>query len=420
MSGEPVRIVIVGSELLSGDVVDRNGPLLARAVSGRGGQVRSLRVVGDRPEDVREAVASALAAGEGVLVCGGLGPTPDDATREAVAAALERPLVQSRAWTEALTARQGGRYTEASATRQSRLPEGARLVPNPHGTAAGFAVETEAGWVVALPGVPVEVRGMLQGEAGGFLDEHLPGETEPSIRVGVAGVPESRLAEALEQMGELQGLEVASYPRGGLVDLVLRVEPAAGAVGGAGEVRRWLRDAAEAVRARLGGDVYEVGDRSLEAVVLDRLRELGETLAVAESCTGGALGAALTSVPGSSDVLWGGAVSYADEAKAELLGVGPGVIERDGAVSEPTARAMAEGVRGRSGADWGVAVTGIAGPTGGTEEKPVGTVWIAVDGRRSYVRRHLFPGDREEIRERSVTAALDAVRRLSAEDGPDG
>lgn len=410
--GSSVRIVVVGSELTAGRTPDRNGPSLARAVASRGGRVEEIRLLPDDEGALAHAIRRSLEAGRGTLVCGGLGPTPDDRTRRAAAAALGRKLTESSEWRRSLEER--GLPTGGG---QALLPEGARLVPNPHGTAAAFEVGAREGWLLALPGVPAELAGLLDGPAGAVLDERLSGTPAPVLRIGVAGIPESEVAARLREVTAIEGLEVASDPRLGLVDLRLSAPARPSAAGppvpgvATEETEARLARAGEALRERFGEDVYEVGERSLEAVVLDRLREEGATLSTAESCTGGWVGRALTAVPGSSDVYWGGAVTYADAAKRELLGVAAETLEGHGAVSRETAREMASGMRRRAGADWSLAITGIAGPGGGSPAKPVGTVWIAVDGPAPAVRRFGFPGGREEVRHRSVHAALDLLRR---------
>lgn len=409
-----VRLVAVGGELLDGRVADENTPRLARAVTARGGRVAEARTVRDRREAVRDAVAGGLASADGVVVGGGLGPTRDDRTREGVAAALGRELEVVEAAAADGDAGEDGDAHRGSAgrarragRRQARIPRGARPIPNPAGTALAFAAGTDRGWVLALPGVPGELSALLDGEAGAFLDEVLPGEGPPTRRVGLAGRPESGVAAALGDVAELEALEVASYPRAGVVDLHLR--PGPGLEGrDAGEA---LDRAVEALRRRFGEDVYEAGDRELAEVVLDALGGDGAGLATAESCTGGLLGAELTSVPGASRVYWGGVVTYADAAKEALLGVSRRTLERRGAVSGATAREMAAGVRERSGVEWGLSVTGVAGPSGGTPQKPVGTVWIGLDGPASLAVRRRFPGDRAEVRRRSVLGALDLLRR---------
>jgi nicotinamide-nucleotide amidase len=254
---------------------------------------------------------------------------------------------------------------------------------------------------------------MLDGAAGAWIAERLPGRGRPRRRVRLAGIPESEVARKIEGMPELEGLDVRSYPASGTVDVVLL---------DGGEARpgtdERLRQAVVALRRTLGDDVYEVGDRGLAEILETRLREVGGSLAVAESCTGGMLGAELTAVPGSSDVFWGGVISYADEAKQRLLDVSPATLESHGAVSEATAVAMARGVREIAGASLGVAVTGIAGPGGGRPGKPVGTVWIAVAAGDDVARRYEFRGGRREVRVRSVHAAIDLARRsLADSDG---
>lgn len=411
MSGSPrIRILLVGNELLDGTVTDRNGAPLARAVADRGGTVEDLRILPDDPAALVAGVEDALGGGRGLIVAGGVGPTRDDSTREAVAEALDRELVEWPAWAARLREEEGGAGPPFDGSlRQARIPEGGRGLANPHGTAAGFAGRVGEGWYLVLPGVPAELRAMLDGEAGAFLEEVLPGEGPPRRRVGIAGVAESRVARRLEGVRGLGDVRLASYPRGGVVDLHLA--PAAGH--GADVLER----AVEALREAFGEDVYEVGDRSLVEVVVDGLRAADRRLAVAESCTGGLLGGEITSVPGSSDVFWGGATTYDDRAKVELLGVRPDTLSEAGAVSGEVAREMAEGIRRRADVDWSLAVTGVAGPGGGSEAKPVGTVWIAAAGPRGAVRRHLFPGGRSEVRERSVRAALDLLRRRMARVG---
>lgn len=406
--GAGVRLLLVGDELLEGRGDERNRRPLAGAVSARGGRVEGIRFAPDDETPLAEEVGAALEAGLGVVLSGGLGPTRDDRTREAVAAALGVDLEVHEGWARALEASE----RSDRPARQARVPAGARLLENPHGTAAAFAGRSGEGWYLALPGVPEELRSLLDGPAGAFLDEVLPGEAPARRRIGVAGVAESTVAERLEGMEEaLAGLRVASYPRRGVVDLRLTAGSPPDDGPEAPSDERRLDQAVAAVREAFGPDVYEVGDRRLVEVVEDALRADGTTLAVAESCTGGWLGAELTSVPGSSDVFWGGAVAYADRAKTALLGIDPEVLEEHGAVSEPTARAMAEGIRRRAGTAWSIAVTGIAGPGGGSPGRPVGTVWIALDGPGPAARRYQFPGDREEVRERSVHAALDLLRR---------
>jgi len=412
-----VLVLVVGDELVDGSVSDRNGAALARAVRSRGGEVAGIVLVGDEEAAIAAAVREGLGRAEGVLACGGIGPTGDDVTREAVARALEADLVVDEGWADRVAERFPPARGLPGTERQARLPRGSEPVDNPNGTALGFGADAgEGGWVLVLPGVPDELRAMLGGAGGSFLDARIAGSADPVLRVGLAGVPESVVAERLEGLGELEGLRVASYPHQGTVDLHLRAVGAGTQPDGARAARDRLARAGEALRREFGRDVYEVGERELAEVVLDDLRGRGETLAAAESCTGGGLGSAITAVPGASDVFWGGVITYADEAKRELVGVPEAVLRSDGAVSEATARAMARGVREIAGTSWSVAITGIAGPAGGSADKPVGTVWIAAAGEREATRRFRMPGGRSAVRRRSVTAALDMVRRLAAVD----
>lgn len=402
-----VLVLVVGDEIVNGSVRDRNGVRLAAAVTERGGSVVRIECVGDDLDAIAAAVRGGLELG-GVIVTGGLGPTRDDVTREGVAAAFGRALVADPGWTERAAARHPIVRRLPGMERQSRIPDGARAVDNPAGTALAFLAETGAGgWALVLPGVPTELDALLAGEAGTLLDERLPGSDGPVVRVGIAGVPESVVAERVEEVSELRELRLASYPHRGTVDLLVR--PAAGQDGEAAS--KALEAAVGGLRSRFGVDLYEVGYRGLPETVLDELRARDMTLAVAESCTGGGLGAAVTSVPGSSDVFWGGVIVYANEAKERLLGVPAAVLEREGAVSEAVALAMARGMRERAGTTWAVSITGVAGPGGGTSEKPVGTVWIGLAGERDAARSFRLPGHRAEVRERSVNAALDLLRR---------
>jgi len=402
-----VLVLVVGDEIVDGSVRDRNGVRVAAAVSARGGSIVRIESVGDDLDSIARAVREGVKLG-GVIVTGGLGPTRDDVTREGVAAALGVPLVVDDGWTERAAARHPIVRRLPGMERQSRIPEGARAVDNPTGTALGFLAETrEGGWVLVLPGVPSEISAMLAGEAGNILDDRLPGSVGPVVRAAIAGVPESVVAARVEEVAELRGLRLASYPHRGTVDLLVRPSP--GQEGDAATLA--LEAAVRGLRLRFGPDLYEVGDRGLSETVVDELRSRGMTLAVAESCTGGGLGAAVTAVPGSSDVFWGGVIVYANAAKQRLLGVPGPMLEREGAVSEAVALAMARGMRGRAETSWGVSITGVAGPSGGTPEKPVGTVWMAAVGEREAVRRYHLPGGRAEVRDRSVAAALDLLRR---------
>jgi nicotinamide-nucleotide amidase len=410
-----VSIIIVGDELLAGSIRDRNGAALAAAATSRGGRVLEIHAVPDDSESIRAAVEAASDRCAVILIAGGLGPTPDDLTREGVAAALERPLCESTEWSEQLDEWMAAGYlTPGTTNKQSLLPEGAQLVRNPYGTASCFVVRWDGGTLLALPGVPAEVTALLAGDAGALLEEWLDGAVTPQRRVRLIGVPESHASARSARLAELQSLEVAYYVHGATVDVVVRApseirSPTEDRTAGLAEAE--LAEAEVALGREFGDDVYEIGDRSLAEVVLDDLRAAGQTVSVAESCTGGYLSQALTAVSGASDVFWGGVVSYADEAKLSLLGVPDELLATHGAVSEQAARAMAAGMRSTSRTTWSVATTGVAGPSGGSPDKPVGTVWFALDGPLKSARKRVLRGDREAVRARAVQLALDMLRR---------
>jgi nicotinamide-nucleotide amidase len=301
----------------------------------------------------------------------------------------------------------------ASNRGQAEVPRGATVLRNKWGTAPGLWLEGPIGLTVMLPGVPTEMRKLLEAEVVPRLAARASGAVVRSLLVRTTGIPESTLAERMGEIErEIAPLTLAYLP--GVEGVDLRVtawgmEPA--------EASRRLRTAADLVRERAGEHAYGEGDTDLAAVVLERARRAGLSLGTAESCTGGLVGGRITDVPGSSDVFVGGVVCYSDRLKTELLGVSPELIAEHGAVSESVARAMAEGTRARLGVDLAVSVTGIAGPTGGTEEKPVGTVWFAiVSPGEIESRRIIFFGSRREIRERAAQTALFLVnRRLLAD-----
>jgi nicotinamide-nucleotide amidase len=365
-------------------------------------------------------VRDALDRTGAVITTGGLGPTADDMTKPAIAELFGRGMRMDEEYLAALEERwlaRVGRAMPASNRQQAMLPEGARTLVNRHGTAPGVWLEDERGrWVAMLPGVPREMRGMLADELLPLLRERqraaAPDADPPVVRartLRTTSVAESALADRLGDLARgVDGLSLAYLPgrEGTDLRLVARDRPAADADAA-------LAAAAARVRERVGEFVYGDDDTDLAAVVLDACRRARLTIAVGESCTGGLLGARLTSVPGSSDVVLGGVIAYSNAVKTAELGVPDAMLAEHGAVSEPVARQMAAGARARLGAGVGVGITGVAGPGGGTPEKPVGTVWVAVDvaGAEPRAVRNPFVGDREEIRFRAAQFALDLVRR---------
>jgi nicotinamide-nucleotide amidase len=415
----PVRIelVTIGTELLLGLTVDSNGAEIARALAERGVRVVRRTSVGDEPEAIRAAVAEALRRTGAVLTTGGLGPTRDDVTKRVVAELYGWPLeFDESVWDDLLERfRRLMRAPAPSNRSQAEVPRGATVLRNRWGTAPGLWLEGEPGLAIMLPGVPREMRMLLEHEVAPRLGRRAAGG--PVIRsqlVRTTGVPESALAERIGDVeSEIAPLGLAYLPGLDGVDLRLTAWQLAPQ-----EADRRLQAAARLLRDRAGEHVYAEGDVDLAAVVLDLARSRRLTLGVAESCTGGLVGGRLTEIPGSSDVFAGGVICYSDALKTSLLGVAEAVIEEHGAVSEPVAAAMALGALTRLDVDAAVAVTGIAGPAGGTEAKPVGTVCfgLALAGRVE-ARRTLFPGSRHEIRARAAQAALFLLfRRLSSRD----
>jgi nicotinamide-nucleotide amidase len=415
-----IEICTIGDELLLGYVIDTNGAHLARELAAVGVSVARRTSVGDAADEIADAVRGALDRTGAVITTGGLGPTADDMTKPAVAALFGRGMRLDETYLAALEERwraRVGRAMPASNRQQAMLPDGARTLVNRHGTAPGVWLEDERGrWVAMLPGVPREMRGMLADELLPLLrarQQAAAGGAEPPVvrarTLRTTSVAESALADRLGDLARgVDGLSLAYLPGREGTDLRLvsgALPPAAADAA--------LARAGDEVRARVGDFVYGEGATDLAAVVLDGCRARGLTLAVAESCTGGLLGARLTAVAGSSDVVLGGVIAYGNAVKTAELDVPAELIAAHGAVSEPVARQMAAGVRARLGAGVGVGITGIAGPGGGTADKPVGTVWIAVDAAGAEPRavRNVFVGDRAEIRDRAAQFALDLVRR---------
>jgi nicotinamide-nucleotide amidase len=409
-----LEVVTIGTELVLGLTPDTNAAELGRALAAAGAEVVRHVAVPDRPAVIRAAVAEALDRTGFVITTGGLGPTRDDMTKHEVAALFGKPLQLDAGLLRSLEARfrRLGRAMPALNRGQAEVPEGATVLPNPRGTAPGLWLEDARGRVaVLLPGVPSEMRGLLVEEVLPRVAQRAgdPTRVVLSRTLRTTGVPESALAERVGPVEEeIAPLTLAYIPSVDGVDLrvtawVLSRE----------EADRRLNEAAARLRERVGEHCYGEEGVDLAGVVLDALRARAERLAVGESCTGGLLAARLTAVPGASAVFVGGVVAYIDDVKTALLAVPAEILEAHGAVSEETVRALAEGAQRRFEVQAALAVTGIAGPSGGTPEKPVGTVWVAArHGAETRVVKRVFPGDRGEIRARSAQAALDLLRRL--------
>ena len=415
-----VEVVTIGDELLLGFTIDTNAAHLARELAAVGVEITRRSTVGDTAEEIASAVRDALERSDGVVTTGGLGPTSDDMTKPSIAALFGRDMVRDEAIVQWLrdrwaSMRRRGPIPESNFT-QAMIPRGATILANSQGSAPGIWLEDERGrWVAMLPGVPREMRAMVSEQLIPQVMEKLSGggaaAGAPTVimsrTVRTTGIAESALADLLGDLGRsIDGLSPAFLPGVEGVDIRLtsRGLPET-------EAAARLKDATTKLRAAIGRYVYGEGSTDLAAVALELCRAAGIRLAVAESCTGGLLGARITAVPGSSDVFIGGVQAYHNSAKVALLGVDPAVIDAHGAVSEEVAVAMASGVRSRLQTEIALSITGIAGPAGGTPGKPVGTVWIALDGQRPETLGVRLFGDRREIRERAAQAALDLVRR---------
>jgi len=416
-----IEIVSIGDELLLGLTIDTNAVWLGRQLAERGVSVVRRATVGDDVADIVAAVREALERTGAVITTGGLGPTSDDLTNRAIAAVFGRELRLDDALWEALQLRwrelgRPGEIPEAN-KQQVMIPEGARVLANRHGSAPGVFIEDERGrWVAMLPGIPREMRGLCHDELLPIVQERL-GDVLRVVRsrtLRTTGVAESKLPDLLGDAARgVDGMPLAYLPGQEGVDLRLTVRDASPE-----DADLRLRRGVDLLLQRVGEFAYAEERVDMAEVVLDACRARSLTVALAESCTGGMLGERLTAIPGSSDVLRGGVIAYANAVKQSALGVREATLESVGAVSEETAREMAAGARTRLAADIGIGITGIAGPGGGTPDKPVGQVCIAVDVQgtaRSFGGRLI--GDRAEIRFRATQIALDMVRRALMRSG---
>lgn len=401
-------ILSTGDELMTGRVVDTNSAYIADKLYNLGVEVAAVLKVGDSKEPLGWALRQGLALSDLVLGTGGLGPTADDLTTEVVADVLGVELKLDEATAEALKRRfeaRGLPWTENN-LKQALFPGGAEIVPNPVGSAPGFRARTADGkWLIWLPGVPRELEAMMQATVLPWIAEASPGGGEISSGAfKIYGLTESKLDDLVKPLSLPPAATLsfrAHYP-----DLTLRLTIR----GGREREANFSRLAAE-IRRLLAAHIYGEGDVTLEEVVGKMLGEKGWTLALAESCTGGYVGHRITRVAGSSAYFKSSSVCYANEAKVRFLGVKQATLEQHGAVSQETALEMAEGARREAEADIGLSITGIAGPSGGSPQKPVGTVWIAVaQTGRSEARDFRFQGDRERVILGASQAALNFLR----------
>lgn len=407
-------IVSTGTELLRGELTDTNASWLAAELSERGYEVAEVAGAPDDALRIEATLARLAQAHDVILMTGGLGPTTDDLTASTVAQLLEVPLERdaaSLAHVESLYASRGRTLSELG-KKQADFPRGATILKNPHGTAPGFAVRIGRAWCFCMPGVPREMREMFAGEV---LPRLAPPKTPTvALRLKTFGLTESEVSDRLTGVEEKYGVVLgyrASFPEVEVKILARGTEPE--------RLAGHVRAAADAVRALLGERfVYGEGSSTLAATVGELLAARSLRLALAESCTGGLVSSLVTEVPGSSRYYVGGVVSYDNAVKCNLLGVGADTLGDQGAVSEAVTRQMAEGARRVLHADLALALSGIAGPGGGSEEKPVGLVhWAVATERVTVAKRHVFSGTRKQIQVRAAYAGLATLRELLLEGG---
>ncbi len=407
-----VELIAVGTELLLGQLVDTNTAHVAARLAEIGVDVRATHAVGDNRERIAATIRAALERADGVVTTGGLGPTVDDLTKEAVCDALglgteryQPALDQMRAFFAAI-----GREMRPNNEKQADLPRGSVPLENPNGTAPGFvAFGADGRFVACMPGVPREMKPMLAERLLPFLRERYALDAAIYTRViHTINVGESEIDHRIDDLfraGENPKIAVLAHDARADVKVMAKARNPQ-------EAAALIEPVAAEIVARLSGHVFGYDDETLEGVILASLARAGRRLAVAESCTGGRIASALTSVPGASSAFAGGVVAYENAVKVRELGVDPALIERYGAVSEEVALAMAAGARARLQCDLAVSTTGIAGPDGGTAEKPVGLVWIGLDdGGRPRAWRFLLRGGRAAVQQRATTVALGIVWR---------
>ena len=406
-----IEIITIGDELLLGQTIDTNAAFLSEHLAAAGFRVTRRATVGDDAEAITLAVSEALGRTGLVITTGGLGPTRDDFTKPVIAKLYDRELVVQDELLEKSRERWRKRGLEmpASNRSQAEVPQGARVLPNRLGTAPGIAIEDARGLTIMLPGVPHELRDLTMREVIPFLlasQSHAARRTHPMCYriIRVTGLPESTLAERIDDIVEgIAPLAMSFLPDFSGVDLRMT---SWGLFDAAESERRF--DAGEkSLRERLGTHVYASGNEEIEVVIGRMLKERKLTLTTAESCTGGLLGGRITKVDGASAYYMGGFVTYSNDAKMDLIGVRAETLQAKGAVSEETAREMARGAAARMGTNAAISITGVAGPGGGTPDKPVGLVWTGVSLNDVVkTRSFVFPGDRAEIRQRSTQMGL--------------
>lgn len=412
-SSDCIEILTTGDELVEGRLTDTNSAWMSTRLFEAGLKVIRHTSVGDDRAGIRAALLEAAGRAGAVLVSGGLGPTTDDLTAEVAADAFGRAVVlypEALEHTRSVFARMGRTMT-ANNEKQAWLPEGCTLIPNARGTATGFCLEVGACRLYFMPGVPREMHGMFEHFVLPDLLKRLPKQALRIAAFKTMGLGESKVGALLQDLQAPSPGRLLIQYRAASPEVHVRL-----VLSGYAEWERAGDEVLDAmcqeVRKRLGSAIFAEQDENLPASLLRLLRSAGASLAVAESCTGGMVGAELTAIPGASDAFWGGVVAYDNRIKQALLGVEEELLTTQGAVSEAVAVAMADGARTRLGTTYGLSVTGVAGPGGGSEAKPVGTVWVGLAGPEgTSARRLFFPGERERIRRYATWSVLDWLRR---------
>src|SRR5215207_3186740 len=405
------ELVSVGTEILLGELVDTNSAWLSGRLADLGVSIYRHTTIGDNKERIVASFREAASRADLVLVTGGLGPTSDDLTNGSLGLATSREMIEypkARRHVDEMFARLG-REPTSSNYKQALFPEGSELIPNPVGTAMGTLLESAGTIFATLPGVPAEMERMFDETLELLIQERTEGTIVSRI-LHFTGIGESAAAETVQDFLDASDPTVAPLASEGKVRLRITARAATRR-----EAEEKIKPVAEEILFRLNEYYFGEDDETLESAVARLLTERGETIALAESCTGGLLAKRLTDMAGSSAYFMEGLVTYSNDAKERLLGVPHTLLVEHGAVSEPVARAMAKGVRENAGTDYGLSVTGVAGPAGGTEEKPVGLIFVGLSDGRGTVAKELdlsaFKRSREVVRERSANRAFDLLRR---------
>ncbi len=404
------EIITIGDELLIGQVINTNQAYIGEKLSAMGIRIARMITVGDELEPILAVFKESWERTDVMVVTGGLGPTHDDITKKAVCKFFETSLVSNddvRRNVERLLQLRNAPWSPA-AEEQTMFPRNAKALPNRRGTAAGMLFEEAGRYCIVMPGVPYEMSAMVDESVVPFLQSKLTGPTIRHLTLRTTGISESVLAKNLGDLDDLLcGASLAFLPSPFGVRLRITIEEQDGVLAG-----RKLKEVEQKIRGKAEKYIYCTNEQELEEVVGEILLTRKMTLAVAESCTGGLITDLITNVSGSSAYFDRGVVVYSDRSKSELLGIPPSLIESHGAVSKEIAEAMAIGIRQVAGTDIGISTTGIAGPSGGKPEKPVGLVWIGyADAAESLALKFNFGDDRRRVKERTAAAALEIIRR---------